>query len=199
MKNIWTSCLILTLISLFSGCIARPSSSGMPQNEEKRSSLGFYKLAPLDPLQISFLGIPEEKFLDAIVIDERGTITLPYINDPVTAAGLTTSELERKIRRIYTEKKIYRNITINVATSAKNYYIEGEVRQPKEYPLSRRITLLQAIAAAGGYTEYANKKNVSITRNGKIFNMNVKKIEAHPEKDFPVEAGDRIKIHRTFY
>ncbi len=65
--------------------------------------------------------------------------------------------------------------------------------------LNRRITLLQAIAAASGYTEYANKRNVTITRNGQIMRFNAKEIEKHPERDVPVEAGDRIKVHRSFY
>ena len=72
-----------------------------------------YQLRPLDALQISLLGIPTEKQIEAI-IDEKGTITLPYVDEPIKASGMTTSELERKIQRIYTDGKIYRNITINV-------------------------------------------------------------------------------------
>jgi polysaccharide export outer membrane protein len=159
---------------------------------------GAYTLKPLDPLQISLLGIPEEKVLD-VIIDEQGKITLPYIDAPIAAAGMTTSELERKIQRIYTEGQIYRSITVNVLTSAKMYYMEGEIRNPQEYPINRRITLLQAIAASGGYTEYANKKNVTITRNGQVIKVNAKELEEHPEQDIPVEAGDRIKVHRSFY
>jgi polysaccharide export outer membrane protein len=131
------------------------------------------------------------------VIDEKGNLTIPYIDDPVKARGLTTSELERKIQRIYTDGKIYRNITVNVITTAKAYYMEGEVKSPQEYPLSRRTTLLQAIAAAGGYTEYANESKVTITRNGQLLKYNPKHLEKHPEADPLVEAGDRIKIHRS--
>jgi polysaccharide export outer membrane protein len=200
MKKAGLCCfVVLCSIFIFSGCSGPVAiSGGMIPGEEDSSVVGLYQLQPLDPLQISLLGIPEEKALD-MIIDEQGKITLPYIDKPVTAAGKTTSELERDIQRIYTEGQIYRSITVNVLTSAKTYYMEGEVKRPQEYSINRRITLLQAIAAASGYTEYANKKNVTITRNGQVIKVNAKKLEEHPEWDIPVEAGDRIKVNRSFY
>jgi len=77
--------------------------------------------------------------------------------------------------------------------------MEGEVRSPQEYSLSRRTTLLQAIATASGYTEYANESKVTITRNGQILKYNAKYLAKHPEADPLVEAGDRIKVHRSIF
>ncbi len=187
----------LLLILMLSGCFS-PSAMDISSGDEDAPLVGLYRLRALDPLVISLLGIPQEKQMD-IVIDERGTITIPYVEEPVPAAGLTTSELEREIQRIYTDGEIYRNITVNIRAHAKIYYVEGEVKQPREYELNRRITLLQAIAAASGYTEYANVKRVTITRNGRVMQYNAKKLEKYPELDVPVEAGDRIKVHRSFF
>jgi len=186
------------MMVVLTGCSSRPSMIGVLPGEEDSSVVGLYQLRSLDPVTISLLGIPEEKQIDT-VIDEKGNISLPYIDEPVKASGLTTSELERKIQKIYTDGQIYRNITVNVLTSAKSYYMEGEVTNPQEYPLNRRITLLQAIAAASGYTDYANKKNVTITRNGKIIKVNAKDVEKHPDWDIPIEAGDRINVHRSMF
>ena len=183
------------MVFVLAGCSSRSAMTGLASGEE---ALGLYQLRPLDMLQISLLGIPTEKQIEAI-IDEKGTITLPYVDEPIKASGMTTSELERKIQHIYTDGKIYRNITINVATTAKIYYMEGEVRKPQEYPLNRHITLLQAIAAAGDYTDYADKRKVTITRNGKVTKFDAKDIEKHPEMDVPVEVGDRIKVHRSLF
>lgn len=185
----------LLVALVFSGC---NSQHTMPGKDDEQALVGLYRLHALDPLQISMLGIPVEKQIQA-VIDEKGDITLPYIDAPVQAAGLTTSELERKIQRIYTEGKIYRNITVNIATSAKSYYMEGEVVRPQEYPITRRITLLQAIAAASGYNDYANKNKVTITRNGQIMKFDAENIEKHPERDVVIEAGDRIKVYRSLF
>lgn len=186
------------LIFMLTGCLSLETAPISAESSGGDSLVGLYRLRELDPLQISLLGIPSEKAMET-VIDERGNITLPYIEEPVPAVGLTTSELEREIQRIYTEGEIYRDITVNVQTYAKIYYMEGEVRNPTEYSLNRRITLLQAIAAASGYTEYANPKKVTITRNGQVMWFDAKNIEKHPELDVPVEAGDRIKVHRSWY
>ncbi len=187
----------LLIILMLAGCFS-PSTMDISSGNEDAPLVGLYRLRALDPLVITLLGIPQEKQMET-VIDERGNITIPYIEEPVPAAGLTTSELERKIQRIYTEGQIYRNITVNIRAHAKIYYVEGEVKRPQEYELNRRITLLQAIAAASGYTEYANKTKVTITRNGQVATYNAKKLEKHPELDVPVEAGDRIKVHRSFF
>jgi len=191
------SLFALLLIFILAGCFS-PSGFDVSSEDENAPLVGLYRLRALDPLVITLLGIPQEKQLDA-VIDEHGNITLPYIEEPVPASGLTTSELEREIQRIYTEGEIYREITVNIQTHAKIYYVEGEVKRPQEYVLNRRITLLQAIAAASGYTEYANKTKVTITRNGQVMKFNAKKIERHPELDVPVEAGDRIKVCRSIF
>jgi len=187
----------LLLILMSAGCFS-PSDMDVSHGDENAPLVGLYRLRALDPLVITLLGIPQEKQMDA-VIDERGNITIPYVDEPVPAVGLTTSELERKIQRIYIDGEIYREITVNIQTHAKIYYMEGEVERPQEYELNRRITLLQAIAAASGYTEFANKTKVTITRNGQVMTFNAKKIEKHPELDVPVEAGDRIKVHRSFF
>jgi polysaccharide export outer membrane protein len=186
------------MVLMAAGCSGPAGMAPVAAPDESAPMVGLYQLRALDPVKISLLGIPEEKELDT-VIDERGNISVPYVNEPVQAAGLTTSELERKLQGIYVDGKIYRNITVNVVTMAKTYFVEGEVRKPQEYPLNRKISLLQAIAAASGYTEYANQKMVTVTRNGKILKFNAKEIEKNPELDIPIEAGDRIKVHRSIF
>jgi len=187
------ACLLMVMLT---GCFGPAAFDVVPEGEG--ALVGFYRLRALDPLVINLLGIPQEKAIEAI-IDEEGSITIPYITEPIQAAGLTTSALERQIQKIYTEKEIYRNITVNIQTHAKTYYMEGEVKRPQEYPLSQRITLLQAIAVASGYTEYANPKKIMITRNGQVRTFNAKKIEKYPELDVQIEAGDRIKVERSFF
>jgi len=187
---------ILLSASLLAGCF---STVQVEESAEDSGALvGLYNLKPLDPLFVSLLGIPQEKEIQTVV-DEYGQITLPYIVEPVQVAGLSTSGLEREIQRIYVDGGIYRNVTVNIQTSAKSYFMEGEVNRPQEYPLNRRITLLQAIAAAGGYTDFADKKDIIITRRGVNIRANAKDIEKHPEQDIPLEAGDRIKVDRSAF
>lgn len=188
-------CALLCLLSI--GCVSPTAVAPMSSTETNASSsVGLYRLRALDPLRIELLGIPMEKMLETNV-DENGEITLPYLEESIQVVGMTTSELEQRIERLYTENLIYKQITINILTSAKIYYLEGYVKRPQEYPLTHRITLLQAIASASGFTEYANQKNVTITRGGKVYQYNAKDLEKNPELDPTIEAGDRIKVHRS--
>lgn len=188
--------VVFLMLVMLAGCFSVDRAETVA--DDSTALIGLYSLKPLDPLMITLLGIPKETVIETTV-DEYGQITLPYISDPIEVVGLSTSALEREIQRIYTEGEIYRNITVNIQTTAKTYFMEGEIARPMEYNLNRRITLLQAIAAASGYTEYADKKDITIIRRGEIIKVNAKEIEKHPEMDIQIEAGDRIKVDRTFY
>lgn len=153
-------------------------------------------LKPLDPIYIRFSGIIEQQQLE-LTIDENGEISLLHIKEPIKAAGLTPSELEDKIEKLYVEGGIYKNVSVNVTMTAKVYYVQGEVIQPGQFQLMSGTTLLQAIAGARGYTPYANKRKVTITRYGKIYTYNAKDLEKDPSKDVKIEAGDVIKVWQS--
>jgi polysaccharide export outer membrane protein len=156
-----------------------------------------YRMKPSDQIIIHLRSIPEEQRIED-VIDENGNITLDFIGD-VHAAGRTTTELEQAIQRAYLDQKIYRRITVNVVIPLQSYYVRGEVRQPGRYPLVSGVTIVKAIAAAGGYTEFANPKKVTIIREGQTFVRNVQELEETPEKDEEVEAGDVIVVPRGIW
>lgn len=157
-----------------------------------------YRFRYGDPVIIFLRGIlPKDDQIEEIV-DERGYVTLPYIDD-VLAAGRTSSELEREIQRIYIERQIYRTITVSVVSPAQSFFVQGEVRQPQRYPLVTGTTVLQAIAAAGGYTEYADPKKVSLTRGRDVKLINMRDVERNPQQDLSVESGDVIRVPRSIF
>lgn len=159
---------------------------------------GGYILQPLDPIYIRFSGIQEQMQLD-LVIDEQGEISLLHLKEPVKAAGLTTSQLESLIERLYIDGGIYKTVSVNVTMTAKNYYVLGEVNQPGQFPLQTGTTLLQAIAGARGPNAFANLKKVTISRKGKLKTFNYKKLEENPSLDVKIEAGDVIKVWQKWY
>jgi polysaccharide export outer membrane protein len=160
-------------------------------------SLGAYTLKPADPIYVRFSGVMEQRELN-LVIDENGEIDLLHIDEPVIAAGLTTSELEDKIERLYIDGGIYKNVSVNVTMTAKAYYVQGEVNAPGQFQLLSGTTLVQAIAGARGLTPFASKK-VTITRQGKIYTFNWKELEKNPSLDVKIEAGDVIKVWQSWY
>jgi len=201
------------LLSVFtllinSGCITSlpfiagdesPSAKQTPLEKSssfEQQKIGAYRLQPLDPIVIHFSGIREQQELN-IVIDENGEINLLHL-DPIKAAGLTTSELERKIEEAYIKGKIYKTVSVNVTMTAKTYFIQGEVNSPGQYPLEGGKTLLQAIAAARGYTPYASNR-ITITRGGRIYEFNRKELEKDPTKDVQIEPEDIIKVWQSWY
>jgi len=203
--------LVVNLIGvsfLLSGCVSQPidasqtssAGEGLPATVSSANgvALGAYRLRPLDPIYIRFSGIAEQQTLD-LVIDENGEISLLHIADPIKAAGLTTSRLEHTIERLYVDGAIYKNLSVNVTMTAKVYYMQGEINGPGQYQLLSGTTLLQAIAGASGYTPYANRKKVTITRQGKVYAYNVKALEKDPSKDVKIEAGDVIKIWQSIF
>lgn len=202
--------ILLILFSIFiTGCVIQPvgSSSGGVGNISAGSgeidssvttSISAYKLKPLDPVFIRFSGITEQQVLE-LVIDENGEISLLHIAEPIKAAGLTTSALEDKIEQAYVAGGIYKNVSVNVTMTAKVYYLQGEVGQPGQFPLTSGTTLLQAIAGGRGPTAFANLKKVTISRQGKIYTYNLKELEKNPSMDVKIQAGDVIKIWQKWY
>ncbi len=160
-----------------------------------------YRLKCNDPVLIYLRGIPgvaggEQEIQD--VIDENGAITMPYINS-VQAAGRTTSELEQMIQRMYIDQQIYRYITVNVVVPSRSYYVRGEVRQAGRFVLLNRVTILQAIAGAGGFTDFANPSSVEVVRGATRFRVDTTDLERHPERDMEIESGDVIIVNRSIF
>jgi len=178
------------------------STSSAPKiADNDEGSAGGYKLRPGDPVVVYLRGIPgvpggEQQIQD--VVDEDGAINLPYINE-LRVGGNTPTKAENLIRRAYIDQKIYKYITVNVVVPARSYYVRGEVRQPGRFPLMNDVTIIQALAAAGGFTEFANPKKVEILRGTKRIPLNLRDLERHPDRDISVKAGDVIIVNRSFF
>mgnify|MGYP005848004185 CR=1 FL=1 len=83
------------------------------------------------------------------------------------------------------------------------FYIQGEVEKPGKYELVKDLTLLQAIALAGGTGKFANEKNIEIYRTEgsetKIIRKNLKEIKKNEEEDIAIFPMDTIIVNkRTF-
>ena len=161
--------------------------------EDKNTS---YKIGGGDILQVFTWGEPDFS-LEEILVRTDGKITLPLLDD-IQAAGLTSLELKKDIQKKL--KKFVENpvVTVTVRNPAsQKFYILGEVVQTGEYALTRDLTVLQAFALAGGFTEWASKKEIILLRREdgkeKIIRVNYKNIIKG--KDFSQNV--RIKANDT--
>lgn len=149
-----------------------------------------------DRVMISLRGIPHPEEIKN-VIDGIGEVTLPYIGQ-VRVAGLTTSDAERLIEAKYIEGGIYRSINAIVVAEDKVYFVQGEVARQGKFTMSGDVTLLQAITEAGGYTPFANRKNVKVIRGDQVLFYNARDIADGKLNDPPVLADDIIVVQRGF-
>ena len=81
------------------------------------------------------------------------------------AAGKTPTQLKFDIQAGLKEYVAEPHVTVTVRSAAsKRFYILGEVVNTGEYPLTKNLTVLQAFALAGGFTEWASKKEIILFR-----------------------------------
>jgi polysaccharide export outer membrane protein len=133
-------------------------------------------------------------------IKEDGTITL-LLNQTFKADGKSPGMLEKEIRACYVPKYYkYMTVTVKQIENTRWYYVDGEVKSPNRWLYTSRITVLKAIASAGGFTDFANRKSVRLTRvDGRTQTVNCVKALDDSKLDLEVYPGDKIYIRRKIW
>jgi len=159
---------------LASGCASQPGPSA-PLPEEFRTprtdtniadvQLETLLIGPADMLEISVFGVPE---LDGrYQVDYLGRIKVPLIGE-VNAMGLSTYELsgllEDKLEESYLQNAQVNVIVEETMDAQREITVEGSVEEPGVFEVRDKMTLLQAIAIAGGPTDNANPRRVVVFR-----------------------------------
>ena len=156
------------------------------------ASAAQYKLGSGDVIRISVHGEPDLSF-EEVRLTDAGTFTVPFIGE-VDANGKTPGE----VRNVLVEKlKDGYLIDPRVSVSVVNYrefYISGEVKLPGGYPYQPGLTLDRAIALAGGLTERASTKRMTIVRGSEG-----SRAEEKATMDTQVRPGDTINIDEGFF
>lgn len=100
-------------------------------------------------------------------VPESGAFSYPLIGD-VKAAGRTSKEVEAEIKARLEEKYLHKaGVTVTVLSYAQRMvYVLGGVQKPGGYEIQtgRRLTVLQLISTAGGYTDRAHKEYAQLIR-----------------------------------
>ena len=135
-----------------------------------------------------------------VLVRIDGKITFPLLDD-VQAAGITPMQLKKAIEIKLKEYIANPVVTVNVTNpGSQRFYILGEIANTGEYPLVKQLTVLQAFALAGGFTEWAAKKEIILLRkeNGKekIYRVNYKDIAKgkHLDQNVLIRADDTIIV-----
>ena len=122
-----------------------------------------YRIAPLDTVRVNVFQV--EALTGDYQVDLTGNIAMPLVG-AVPAVGLTTAELQQRLTQRLGERYLNRpDVTVGIAASTQRVLtVDGSVRQPGAIPVPGPLTLMQAIAMAGGTDENANLRRVAIFR-----------------------------------
>ncbi|EID4419934.1 polysaccharide export protein [Vibrio vulnificus] len=185
--------LIFSLLWLGQGMaetLDAPSSPQVTQKEQRDASLDDYHLGTGDKIEIIVYG--EDDLSMKLKIGKAGLVNFPYIGE-VKLTGRTPSEIETEIeKRLRGDYLLNPMVTVNLE-SFRLFYIFGEVEQPNGYEYQPRLTVEQAIAMAGGFTDRADKGDINI-RSGSTLEL----IE-DVELTHPVNPGDTVIVEQSFF
>lgn len=156
-----------------------------------------------DTLELRIGGVPMEEtqlVTGAYTVDGEGYINLPHIGK-VRAAGLTQAALQRAVESAYRGGQIYTNptITVTVPTVARFVNVSGDVRQPRRVEYTSDLTVLGAISAAGGFTDYADQRKVRLMRGGRAQIIDIRAVRSNPALDLRLLPGDHIEVPQSFW
>jgi polysaccharide export outer membrane protein len=135
-----------------------------------------------------------------VVVRPDGKISLPLLQD-IQAEGFTVVQLKNQITRLLTEHLDNPRVSV-IIKAIKSYRVSvlGRVRNPGVYPITGKTTLAEAIALAGGFTEWADKGDITVVSNEggeeKKVVINYKKIASgkDPSQNIILRRGDIIIV-----
>src|SRR6202167_3477112 len=157
--GIIVSCIVLTNVSVL-GAMNDSNSTVTPTVSPMESD---YHLGPEDVIEVFVWKEPD--LSTTVVVRPDGRISLPLANE-LEASGYTVdqlqSEIAHQLRRYIPEPIV--NVMVKQINSVK-ISVLGEVRKPDVYRIKNRVTVLDAIAMAGGFTDLARPNRVVVLRN----------------------------------
>ena len=201
--GLWAICLAVFTAGSVAAQVKAQQPADAPANAASRAPAGValpagYVIGPEDVLSIV---VWREKDMSAdAVVRPDGKITLPLLND-FQAAGLTPDQLRADVEKAALKYMKEPSATVIVKTiNSRKVHVLGNVMKAGTYPLAGDMTVLQAIATAGGLQEYADEKHITVMRkeDGKdrVLKFNYKDVihQKNLQQNVMLKPGDTIIV-----
>jgi polysaccharide export outer membrane protein len=156
-------------------------------------------IRPGDKITVRLTGVPDDGYMNEIEVSPSGQISVPLIAQPFQAAGLLPADLANNIMTAYRQQRIYSNPNVVVLAEERFVNVGGDVRTPSRVPFTPDLTLLSAINFCGGFTEYANRRDIHIVRGSQVITVNGARAQSVPGADPQLYPGDQINVPRTIF
>jgi polysaccharide biosynthesis/export protein len=178
-------------VGLPTAAFAQSQASTQSQQSAPVSPTEEYVLGPNDRVRLKVYG--ETDISGEYEVDNNGFVSIPLAGH-IRAGGLTTRQLERAVASALS-KGIVRDPRVNVeVASYRNFYILGEVKKGGEYPYRLGLTVMDAVATAGGFTYRANENKAYLRRSGsrteEVYSL---------DAAVPIYPGDNIRIPERYF
>ena len=157
-----------------------------------------YLIQPNDLLRIFVYGEPD--LSSQALVRPDGQISVPLAQD-IQAAGLNPGQLRLKIEERLSQFLDVPNVTVIVeAIQSYRVFVTGMVQQPGALMSETPITVLQALALAGGFQEFAKRNDTVVIRNagteGVLFEFEYDRVieGANFDQNMLLESGDVVVV-----
>jgi protein involved in polysaccharide export with SLBB domain len=187
--------VVTTLCSVYFGGCATDGGANSAVNPVVPAATSSAQLRSGDSLTIALQGVPDPS-INPVQIDDQGSISLPFIGT-IAAAGVNTGELAQRIRETYISRKFYNTVDVSVSVTERYVYVGGEVVRPGRIIWTPDLTVTKAIQAAGGFSLYAKETRVSLVRDQKSYDFDVRLAQKNPSQDPRLMPGDSLQVPRS--
>lgn len=191
---------IALLLALFcvglAACAGPKLEPGAPVSEPE------YRLAPPDMLQITVR--PEPVITRDVQVRPDGKISFDLIGE-IDVYGKTIAEIRDDITTRIREFIVAPDVTVTLmASNSRRYYVFGEVGRPGSYRLEGEVRVIEAIAQAGGPTDYASLNATRLSRptSGEPLIYGVRLYDimqlGKGDTNFTLQPGDVVYVPPNF-
>jgi len=188
---------LLLSLGLLAGCGSNPpppvpdAQAQLPTADQQQDAVAGYQLGPGDQVRVTVFR--HEDLSGEFQLDGEGYFALPLVGE-VQGGGQVVRDLESSIEDAFRDGGYLVNPQVSLEVlNYRPFYILGEVNQPGSYPYVNGMTVINAIALAGGYTYRASQGGISVQRGGSAGD----KVSVGPTTQ--VLPGDIISVPERFF
>ena len=179
--------LVMLLVTGVTACAPGGDLPSMPPY-----TTAGYKLGAGDQIRVITFG--SDQLGGQFNVDDKGFISMPLVGN-VEASGLSPEELVERLKNRFRSGNFMRNPSVAVEVLAyRPIFILGEVVKPGQYPFQPGMTVLTAVAIAGGYTYRALQEYADDIRN-----VDGKVTEGKVSPGSLLAPGDVVKVYERHF
>ena len=150
-----------------------------------------YRLGSGDQVRVNVFG--QSDLSGDFTVDGTGMVALPLVGN-IKAGGLTLREFAKAVTKALKPDYLKNPRVSAEVLNYRPFYIIGEVKKPGSYPYVNGMTVVNAVALAGGYTYRADQDHISITRG-----TDKKRKRVNANHETLVLPGDVIDVPERFF